>query len=554
MKQLNFFIGVIILMLLISCNKEATKGTKKIFRYNEIGTINSLDPAFATSLPNVWATSQLFNTPLAFNEKMEVEPCLAKSWETSPDGKKYILHLRNDVFFHDHPMFKAGKGRKSTAYDLEYSLERVCDTTSIYNQGIWIFKDKVLKDNNGFISDTCFKALDDTTLAIYLDHPVPYFLQILCMPFCSMIPKDLATQYGEEFGRNPVGTGPFAFDTWDEGNTMVFTKNKQYWKKDASGVQLPYLDAVEISFISDQSQCFRAFQLGYFDFVSRLDESVLDDVLYADGTIKEEISAKFNVFKGPYLATDMLGFQLDKNAEVYKDDQNSPFLNPDFRKALSYAVDRKRIVTLLRNGLGIEGKNGVVPPAMPYYDATKVKGIEYNPERAQLFLKKSGFKPAQLKGLKITLAKQNQALAEFLTKTWKEVLGVDVSIDLNDGKVCLDLAETGRINFFKMGWLADYPEGENYLTLFYGSSFSPEGPNRFHYKNKLFDDLYAASISVKEAKERGEIYEKMDAIMMNDAPAIVLYYGQILALMDKKVKGFKLDPMNTLLLERVDFN
>lgn len=554
MKYLNLkYTPLFLLVSLFSCTSKEVSSDKKIFRYNEVGSISSLDPAFGSNLSNVWAVTQLYNSPLSFNEKMEVEPSLAKSWEISEDGKTYTFTVRDDVVFHDHKIFKGGVGRKCTAKDLEYTLRRVCDTTSVYNQGIWIFKDKVLRNNKGQLSDTCFIATNDTTLKVYLDHPVPYFLQILCMPFCYVVPHEIAEHYGEDFGRNPVGTGPFKFDTWDEGNTLVFTKNEKYWRKDEKGKSLPYLDAVEVSFISDPTQSFRAFQLGYFDFESRLNEAVLDEVLYPDGSVREDIQSKFKIFKGPYLATDFLGFQLDAKSEVYAKDQNSPFLNADFRKALSYAVDRKRIVALLRNGLGIVGENGVVPKAMPYYDASKVKGYHFDPNMAQEHLKKSGFKASELKGLKITLAKQNQALAEFLTKTWKEVLGVDIAIDLNEGKVCLDLAETGRINFFKMGWLADYPEGENYLTLFYGPNFAPTGPNRAHYKNSRFDALYKSSIKVENPLERGAIYQEMDSILMEECPIIALYYGQILAVINPRVKDFRLDPMNTLNLERVDF-
>lgn len=556
MKYLRMNFKLIVLSFLFvgffSCSEKEQLSDKKVFRYNEVSTLSSLDPSFGTYLANVWAVTQLYNAPLEFNDKLEIQPSLAKNWNVSDSGRVYTLNIRDDVYFHDHALFPDGKGRKCTAYDLEYTLKRVCDTTDIYNKGIWVFKDKVLKDAQGMISDTCFKAINDTVINIYLERSVPNFLQILCMPFCYVVPHEITEHYGRDFGRHPVGTGPFKFDSWDEGNTMIFLKNESYWKKDANGVQLPYLDAVEISFISDVNQSFRAFQLGYFDFVTRLNESVLDEVLYPDGSVKEEVEEKFTVFKGPYLATDYLGFQLDNTTEVYEDDANSPLLNADFRKALNYAVDRKRIVTLLRNGLGIVGENGFVPPAMPYFDAEKVDGYAFDPQKAIEHLKKSNYKASEVKGVKLTIAKNYQELAEFLAKTWKEVLGVDVAIDMNDGKVCLDLAQTGRINFFKMGWLADYPDGENYLTLFTSSNFSPEGPNRVHYSNPKYDSLYDASSVITNPTERGVVYEEMDNLLLSESPIIVLYYGQILALTNKNVKGLHLNPMNNLVLETVD--
>lgn len=547
------FLGLVQLLLFGSCESPKSSDGHKVFRYNETGTISSLDPAFATYISNTWAVGQMYNAPLEFDEKLQIKPSLAKKWEVLEDGKTYRLTLRDDVKFHDHKRFPNGVGRTCTAHDMEYSLKRICDTTGIYNKGIWIFKDKVLKDHRGMISDTCFKALNDTTLMIYLERPVPYFLQILCMPFCYVVPADLAAYYGKDFGRNPVGTGAFQFHSWDEGNALIMTKNPHYWKRDQAGKALPYLDALEVSFLSDVNQSFRAYQLGYFDFATRIGESVIDEVLYPDGSIRQEVSTLYDVVKAPYLSTDYLGFQLDSKAEVYTDsEKGSPFLNLDFRKALNYAVDRKRIITLLRNGLGLEGNHGFLPPAMPYFHSQNVKGYQFDQKLALEHLKASGFDPQKVKGLKLTVAKQYKELAEFLSKTWKEVLGVEVEIQMNEGKVCIDLAETGRISFFKMGWIADYPDGENFLTLFYGPNFSPSGPNRTHFKSSQFDALYRKAAKVNDPNQRGAIYEQMDAIMMEQSPIIVLNYDQILMLKNKNVKGLYLDPMNSLVLEGVD--
>ena len=557
MKQLQNVIYQLLLLTSVviitsSCTEQGQISDHKVFRYNEIEIISSLDPAFATFLPNHWVVNQIFNSPLEFNNELEIQPSLAKKWEILDSGKTYKLTMRNDVFFHDHELFEDGKGRKMTAYDLQYTLRRVCDTTSIYNKGIWVFKDKVLKTNQGLISDTCFLAKNDTTILLYLEKPVPNFLQILCMPFCFVVPHEVADSLGKSFGQNPVGTGPFCFDSWDHGNKLIFKKNDGYWKKDKKGRQLPYLDAVEVSFISDDNQSFRAFQLGDFDFITRMNEYVLDEVLYSDGTVRESIKNEFNVLKGPYLATDYLAFQTDPKAKIYENDPNSPFLNLDFRKALNYSVDRKRIVTLLRNGLGIEGENGIIPPAMPYFNSTNVKGYSFDPQKAQEHLRASGFKPEELKGLKINVAKQFKDLSQFLVKTWKENLGIDIAIELQEGKVLIDASQHGTINFLKLGWLADYPDGENYLTLFYGPNFSPGGPNRTHYKSPEFDSLFDHALTVNDPYERGEIYEKMDSLMMTESPIISIYYGQILALTAKNVKNFHLNPMNSLVLEEVD--
>lgn len=556
MKQLRFtFVFFIPLMALVvafcACGNESELSDKKVFRYNETEILSSLDPAFATFLPNHWAVNQLYNAPLEFNEKLEIEPCLAKSWEVLDSGKTYRLHIRDDVFFHDHELFKNGKGRKMNAYDLQYTLRRVCDTTDIYNKGLWVFKDKVLKTDRGFISDTTFLAKNDTTFMVYLERPVPNFLQILCMPFCFVVPEEVAGVLEKDFGRNPVGTGPYKFGSWDNGNKLIYLKNENYWKKDASGESLPYIDAVEVSFISDESQFFRAYELGYFDFISRMNEAVLGDVLYPDGTVREEIEQKYKVIKSPYMATDYIAFVLDEEAEIYQERPDHPMLNLDFRKALNYTVDRRRIVTLLRNGLGIAGESGIVPPAMPYFDTKKVKGYSFDPKLGQEFLRKSGLKKEDVTGLKLTVAKQYKDVSEFLVKTWKETLGIDIEIELKEGKVIIDESRNGRLSFCKQGWLGDYPDGENFLSLFATESFAPAGPNRSRFSSLKFDSLLEVTSLENDPVVRGKIYEEMDQIMINEAPVIVLYYNQIIGLTTKQVSGFNLDPMNGLYLERV---
>ena len=214
---------------------------KKVFVYNQAEALRSLDPAFASNQANIWAVTQLYNGLVELDEKMEVIPSLCRSYTVSDSGRTYRFTMRSDVYFHDHQMFKDGKGRRVDAFDVEYSLRRIIDTTDIYTTGLWIFKDKVLKNSRGQLSDTCFKAVNDTVFSIYLDNSFPHFLEILCMPYALVVPRDIASKYGQEFRRNPIGTGPFKFKMWDEGNKMVFLKNENYFEKDNKGIQFLYL-------------------------------------------------------------------------------------------------------------------------------------------------------------------------------------------------------------------------------------------------------------------------------------------------------------------------
>ncbi len=550
----NFLVLPILLLLcavelLFSCGTSKRKEAeeKRVFRYNQAGAITSLDPAFASNQANIWATTQLYNGLVELDDSLKVVPSLASSWEVSEDMRTYTFHLREGIRFHDHSAFEGGKGREVTAFDFAYSFGRIVDTTGPYARGLWIFKDKVLKKQDGTLSDTCFKAVDNQTLKIYLQSPFPNFLDILTMPYTYVVPREVAEKYGREFRSHPVGTGPFQFKEWDEGNALIFLKNEDYWK-----AGLPKLDAVQISFVPDKGQAFRNFMMGRLDFVSGIEESSRDEILNLDGSFNQELAKKYTIERMPYLNTEYLGFQLDPNAPVYRNVPNHPFLNPKFRQAMSLALDKERMVTFLRNGLGLSGDHGIVPTVVPYFKAKAVEGYSFNPARARELLRESGVDLKTAPPLVLHIAKEHKALSEFLSKQWKETLGLNIQVSLVEASVLRQMAEGGQSAFFRASWLGDYPDGENYLALFYGKNASPNGPNKTRYQNEAFDSLFQATRNVLDPNERARIYEQLDGMAMADAPVIVLFYDEVLRLTQKDVKDLPANAMNVLKLEAVE--
>ena len=172
----------------------------------------------------MWAIHQLYNTLVEVDQGLNIVPSLAKSWEISDDRLTYTFHLRNDVFFHDDEAFANGKGRRLIAGDVEYSLERIIDKQTA-SPGAWIFNRKVDSVNG-------FKAIDDSTFQLKLVRPYIPILGILSMQYCSIVPKEAIEKYGTGFRRHPVGTGPFSFVAWDEGQALIFKKNKSYFERD----------------------------------------------------------------------------------------------------------------------------------------------------------------------------------------------------------------------------------------------------------------------------------------------------------------------------------
>ena len=551
MKYIIFYLITILFISCSSPDKGIESENKKVFNYNESSALTSLDPAFAGIQANTFAVSQLFNGLVDFDINLNIVPSIAREWELSADGKTYTFHLRKGVYFHDHEFFENGLGREVHASDFEYSFKRICDTTTGFNQGMWIFKDKVLKTWSNEISDTCFKAIDDYTFKIYLEGPSPHFLGVLAMNYASVIPKEISEHFGKEFRRNPIGTGPFKFVLWDEGEGLIFHKNEKYWKYDKEGFPLPYLDAVKVNFLTDKKQAYRAFLMGELDYITGIEPNSVDEIFNVDGTISKDFQKRYDVEKVPYLNTEYLGFQLDPKAKFYQGKENHPYLSKKFRQALNFSIDREKLIRYLRNNVGIPANNGMVPPAVPNYNSEKIEGYSYDPDKALRLFKQSGFQKSELSELSVSCTEEYKDLIEFITKQWEDVLGVSIRVDITGASVYYSLIKNGETGFFRASWLGDYPDAENYLTLFYSKNFAPNGPNKTHYSNIQFDKLYRKGINEIDVNKRNLLYQEADQVMMRSAPVIPMFYDEVIRLKQKNITNFPANAMNLLRLEAV---
>ena len=553
----HFILLAFVFGLLASCNRgNDANQREKVFRYNQTGGLKSLDPALAGDRATVWATTQIFNGLFDLDENLHPHPALAETWTISPDEQTYTFKIRKGVKFHDNPCFAGGIGRELKAKDFVYSFKRILDPKTA-STGAWIFRSCVLLKPDGYASDSAFIALDDYTLQVKLARKFPPFMELLTMPYAFVVPEEAIEKYGKEFRKNPVGTGAFMLtspEQWQEGQSLTLVKNTNYWKRDFNGNRLPYLDVVQLQFIEDANQAFREFEAGKLDFITGLPENA-KDLLDNTGKIKESSRKQYNIEKIPYMNTEYVGFQL--SPENYGKDTAHPFLNQKFRQALSYAIDREALVRSLRNGIGIPGVSGVTPAAIPSFDSIRVKGYTYDQRKALELLKEAGFSGgANLPEIVLSTYSSDKPIAEFLQKQW-EAIGVKVKIQQNQFVTHKDLVDNGKVNFFRGSWLGDYPDAENYFAMFYSKNLSPAGPNKTHYINKEFDKLYDEAQEKDDHEENHfllyEFYHKMDQMIMDSAPVIVLYYDEILRVYNKNIIGLKTNNTNLLVLETVDF-
>lgn len=518
------------LILVVSCAPNTkSKNDHLVFRYNEHKNIGSLDPAFSKDLADIWATNQLFNGLVQMDENLNVQPCIAAKWQISEDALTYRFSLRQDVNFHKHELFGPDSTRTVRAQDFEYSFNRLMDP-QIASPGSWVLN-KV----------ESFQAIDDYTFEIRLKQPFPAFLGLLTMKYCSVVPEEIVAYYGSDFRANPIGTGPFKFKRWEENIKLVFRKNHHYFETDDSGYLLPYLEAVAINFLPEKQSEFLQFAQGNIDFVSGLDASYKDEILTADGQLNNRYSDDVNMIRGPYLNTEYLAFFMDSEVP----EMQSLLI----RQAINYGFDRRKMMTYLRNGIGIPAHGGFIPKGLPGYDESI--GFSYQPERAKQLVdryKSESNNPNPT--ITITTTSNYLSFCEFIQRELLKI-GLEVNVDVIPASSLKDSKANGKLDMFRASWIADYPDAENYLSLYFSKNFAPDGPNYTHYKSELFDNWYEAAYLETDPEQRALLYTKMDSLVMATAPVVPLFYDEVVRFTRKEVEGLGINPVNLLDLKKV---
>jgi peptide/nickel transport system substrate-binding protein len=533
---------ITIAILAAACaNRRAEREGRSVFRYNEASGISSLDPGFAKDLPNIWATNQLYNGLVQLNEKLEVEPCIASLWEVSTDGMEYTFHLRSDVCFHNHPVFEGGVGRKVVAGDFVFSFQRIVDE-KVASPGAWVFGHVEQKEGQW-----SFFAPDDSTLIIRLHQPFTPFPGLLCMQYCAVVPKEAINFYGNDFRSHPVGTGPFQFKYWKEGVKLVMVKNQQYFEKEGT-LSLPFVDAVAVTFLIDKQSAFLEFVKGNLDFLSGIDPGYKDELLTGTGALNPKYADRFNLLTMPYLNTEYLGFLVDTNGSGNRMD---PILDKWVRQAINMGFDRKKMMRYLRNNIGIPGIYGIIPPGMPSFDSGAIRGYRYDPDRARQLLIEAGYPNGEGLGeITVSTTSDYVDVCKYIQSQLSE-LGITLKIDVIPAATIRELKAQAKLPFFRASWIADYPDAENYLSLFYSNNFCPSGPNYTRFSNERFDLLYETALRESNDSLRYNYYREMDQMIINEAPLVVLYYDQVLRFVQKDIEGIGINPVNLLSLKRV---
>ncbi|MBO4305124.1 MAG: hypothetical protein J6A21_11105 [Lentisphaeria bacterium] len=505
--------------------------------------ITSLDPALASDSYSQKLVSAIFDTPLqyAYTQKKPVrleEGMLEKMPEFSPDGKKILLTLRKGLFFHEDKCFPDGKSRKVTAEDLRFSILRLADPR-LMSGGYWLVRGKIEGlekfrkaaeksppgDFSAYKEDVDgLKVLDEHTLQITLKNPDPRFIYALAMPFFSVVSERCARFYGEEFADHPVGSGPFVMKEWTKDHRMILKRFSGYRKefyKDAANAfcrkkPLPFLDRVECYFVRQDLASWLMFLQGKLDYCS-LEGEKFDAVSDSSGNLIPALRKRgMRLLSAPFFEVNYIGFHF-----------GDPRLagNRKLRQALSLAFDKEfrkvssngrlmKIYSPVPSGVAgaLEGEKG------PYGEKDLV--------RAKRLLAEAGYPegidPATGKNLVFTFDQAGgdtffRQTAEMLASDMKKI-GVTIVPVFNNRARFFQRLRQDQAQLFRLSWVGDYPDAENFFQLFYGENAG--SCNRAGYRNKRFDAMYEEIRGLPDSPQRTQKYEKMTRFLMEECPWI----------------------------------
>jgi peptide/nickel transport system substrate-binding protein len=560
-------VALILLITLTGCGKKAqsihtlreAKGDKKFggaIHLNETGDLRSLDPPQINDQTSSHIGENIYDRLLEFDSKLQLHPSLAKALpDISSDGLIYTFHLRTDVYFQDDECFSGSKGRKMVAKDIVYCFTRAVDpsTNTLALPYFQLIKGaREYFDSKATLPGvTGLQAPDDSTFIITLVKPFSPFINYVMVGNAFIYPREAVEKYGKDFTHHGVGTGPFRFAEYKEGRYCQLVRNQHYWGKDEAGNQLPYLDSVSFSFIQDDKPELLEFKAGNLDHKYRIPNEFFADVVDENKQLKGDYK-KYQLGRIVALASQFHGFNT----------QYAGVSNVHLRRAISFAIDRRKIIKyILKNQAAGPGEHGLVPPSMPGYPIEQVHGFVFNPDsaRAELEIAKKELK-GEMPDLTLYINKggtRNTDVGGAVQAQIKENLGLDIHLEVREWAQLTPMIDDGKAAYFRLGWIADYPDPQNFMNLLYGKNIPPTGPssiNQTRYNNPEFDKVYDQAINEVDHNKAMQLWAQCDQIAINDAPQIILYYDEDYHLIQPWVKDFPIDAQDNNPMKRVWFS
>ena len=473
----------------------------------------TLDPAISSEMTSHQYVMQLYSGLVKFDADLKPAPDIAERWEVSADGRTYTFYLRKNVKYHD--------GRLLTAADIKFSLERACypDTksgTALTYLGDIVGAPEVVKGKTRSISG--IEIVNDSTIKITIDAPKAYFLSKMAYPTAFIVDKK-NVESGSGWWKKPNGTGAYKLQRWDQGNLIILEPFQDFYGKKGS---------VRVAFhlLSGANIMMSLYETGKID-VLEVNKLHIDRVSDPSGPFYDQL----HIY--PEFSLSYIGFNTSK----------PPFDDPYVRQAFCHAVDKERIIKLTQKGM-VTTAWGIIPEGMPGYNRA-IKGLEYNVEKARELLAKSKYGSAEkLPPITMTLSSMGEiGIDDYLgviLQGWKRDLGVDVTVRLLHREVFQYNLKEEVDELFTMGWIADYPDPQNFLDILFRSG---NEYNHSNYYNKELDDLLDRAAVEQDYDKRIAMYRQAEQIIVEQAPVLPMWFSRNYALVSPSVKGYTIDPL-----------
>lgn len=498
--------------------------------------------------------SQIFEPLLTLDAKsLKVIPCLATSYSVSPDAKKFKFNIRKGVFFHPDVCFGENE-RELTATDVKFSLEMACSGLKMNTvsrvlvhriKGAHAFFEKT-KDSLSNCHVQGIRVIGKYQLEIELNEPFIGLDKVLTMSALSIFPKEAWDYYRWDIGRHPVGTGPFMLSDFNRVK-ITLNKNEHYWKKDAFGNELPFLDGIEILLFPNKRSELLAFRNQQTDLVFDIPAEQVDHVLGSFSDALNNRNIKHKVSTCASYNMSFIGFNCKH--KLFKDRK--------IRQAFSLAINRKWLVNSWLNGEGYPADNGFIPTIGSYRNSG-VLNSSFDPKLAAKLLKEAGFPGARNFPKIDFFVNANKGtpayrMCEGIVQQLSSHLGVKLRLVSCTLKERNKAISSGKASMWRSGWIADYPDAESFLVMLYhgGQNGMKGTKNSYRFEQQLFDRYFEQAMKEKNESKRNQYYVQCVNLIAQETPVIPIYSKDYIVMYRSRVKQFALNPMQTMHFSQV---
>jgi ABC-type transport system substrate-binding protein len=504
----------------------------------------------------------------------KVIPMLAEKMpHISDDGLVYTFTIRQGIYFQDDPCFPGGKGRELVASDFVYSYKRVADIKKA-SSGFWAFNRikgiQEFRDASAGDAPTDYDAVveglrapDRYTFRIELSEPFPQFLNVLTMHYAFVVPREAVEYHGTDFVNHPVGTGPYRLVKWRRNSRIEFERNPKWAEtgrvetypstgseeqrargllRDA-GKPVPMIDRVVQFVVDDQSTAWMMFLSGQLD-ASGISRDNWDAVITGDLELDETLAKRdIRLVSSPAIDIRYLSFNMDDPVVGASRDPETNLRHKKLRQALSCAYDFERMNKFLNYRL--YPANGPIPKPLAGRPE-EPSPYSFNIEKAKQLLVEAGY-PGGIdretgRRLELTVEVGSASgdirqMMELIADMYQQI-DVVLNFSYNTWPAFIEKLNRRQAQMFGLAWMADYPDAENFLQLFYSRNESP-GPNHSNYRNPEFDRLYEEIRIMQDSPERTAKYEQMARIVIEDSPWIFEYQSMSFALVHGWMENYE---------------